>query len=49
MFSLGSGVFSWASKKQESVSQLIAEYVTTAGATSQAIWLRMILENTKEH
>ena len=46
-FSLRSGMFSWSSKKQESVAQSSAEaeYVSTATATSQAIWLRRILED----
>ena len=46
-FSLGSGMFSWSSKKQESVAQSSAEaeYVLAATATSQAIWLRRILED----
>ena len=46
-FSLGSGMFSWSSKKQESVAQSSAEaeYISAATATSQAIWLRRILED----
>jgi hypothetical protein len=49
-FSLGSGVFSWSSKKQQSVAQSSAEaeYVSAALATSQAIWLRRILEDIGE-
>ena len=49
-FSLGSGMFSWASKKQATVAQSIAEaeYVAIAEATSQAIWLRRILEDMGE-
>ncbi|XP_047149159.1 secreted RxLR effector protein 161-like, partial [Vigna umbellata] len=45
-FSLGSGILSWASKKQATVAQSTteAEYVATAKTTSQAIWLRRILE-----
>ena len=44
-FSLGSSVFSWSSKKQESVAQSTAEaeYVAAAMATSQVYWLRKIL------
>ncbi|CAA0806487.1 cysteine-rich RLK (RECEPTOR-like protein kinase) 8 [Striga hermonthica] len=44
-FSLGSGIFSWSSKKQDCVAQSSAEaeYVATALTTSQAIWLRRIL------
>ena len=43
-FSLGSGVFSWASTKQQTVAQSSAEaeYVAASMATSQAIWLRRI-------
>jgi hypothetical protein len=49
-FSLGSGVFSWSSKKQQSVAQssVEAEYISTAIATSQAIWLKRILEDIGE-
>ena len=38
-FSLGLGMFSWASKKQATLAQSIAEaeYVASAEATSQAI------------
>ena len=43
-FSLGSGIFSWQSKKQDTVVQSTAEaeYVSAAVATSQVIWLRRI-------
>ncbi|XP_074266280.1 secreted RxLR effector protein 161-like [Silene latifolia] len=49
-FSLGSGMFSWSSKKQKSVAQSSAEaeYISAAIATSQAIWLRRILEDIGE-
>jgi transposase InsO family protein len=49
-FSLGSGFFSWASKKQATVAQSTAEaeYIAAAEATSQAIWLRRILEEMGE-
>ncbi|XP_020208178.1 pentatricopeptide repeat-containing protein At2g17670 [Cajanus cajan] len=49
-FSLGSGIFSWASKKQATVAQLTAEaeYVAATKATSQAIWLRRILAEMGE-
>ena len=49
-FSLGSGMFSWASKKQATVAQSTAEaeYVAAAEATSQAIWLCRILEDMGE-
>ena len=50
VFSLGSGVFSWASKKQQTVAQSSAEaeYVSASLAASQAIWLRRILEDVGE-
>ncbi|EOY19734.1 Copia-like retrotransposable element, putative [Theobroma cacao] len=45
VFSFGSGVFSWASKKQEVVAQSSAEaeYISTAAATNHSLWLRKIL------
>ena len=44
-FSMGSGVFSWSSKKQEIIAQSTAEaeFIATAIAVNQAIWLRNIL------
>ncbi|CAH9054752.1 unnamed protein product [Cuscuta europaea] len=49
-FKLGSGIFSWGSKKQDSValSSAEAEYVAAAGAACQAIWLKRILEDMGE-
>jgi len=49
-FSLGSRIFSWASKKQATVAQSIgeAEYVAAVEATSQAIWLRKIFKDMGE-
>ena len=46
-FSLGSGMFSWNSKKQEIVAQSTAEaeYVAAAAVANQAIWLRKILKD----
>ncbi|KAF5468920.1 hypothetical protein F2P56_013028 [Juglans regia] len=46
-FNLGTGVFSWGSKKQGSVAQSTAEaeYVAAAGATNQAIWQSKILKD----
>jgi len=43
-------MFFWASKKQATVAQSTAEaeYVAAAEATSQAIWLRRILEDMGE-
>ena len=44
-FSLGSGVFSWCSKKQEIVAQSTAEaeFITATAAVNQALWLKKIL------
>jgi len=49
-FSVGSGMFSWASKKQATVAQSTAkaEYVAATKATSQTICLRRILEDMGE-
>ncbi|CAL2237103.1 unnamed protein product [Prunus armeniaca] len=49
-FTLGSGVFSWASIKQNTValSTAKAEYVSATEATSQAKWLRFVLEDFGE-
>lgn len=49
-FTIGSGIFSWASKKQNTVAQSSAEaeYVAAATTTSQAIWLKRILEDMGE-
>ncbi|KAL0387727.1 UNVERIFIED_CONTAM: Retrovirus-related Pol polyprotein from transposon RE2 [Sesamum radiatum] len=49
-FSLGSGIFSWASKKQATVAQSSAEaeYIAAAATSNQAIWLRRILEDIGE-
>ncbi|OMO54668.1 Zinc finger, CCHC-type [Corchorus capsularis] len=45
VFSLGSGVFNWLSKKQEVVAQSTAEaeYVAASCAVNQAIWIMKIL------
>ncbi|KAI5342162.1 hypothetical protein L3X38_010037 [Prunus dulcis] len=49
-FSFGSGVFAWASVKQHSVSLFTdeAKYVSASEATTQAIWLRFVLEDFGE-
>nr|CAN60813.1 hypothetical protein VITISV_038722 [Vitis vinifera] len=49
-FSFGSSVISWVSKKQGLVAQSPTEvqYSSASLATSQAIWLRRILEDIKE-
>ncbi|XP_044463317.1 aspartyl protease family protein At5g10770-like [Mangifera indica] len=45
MFTLGNGVFSWSSKKQEVVAQSSAEvkYIVAANAANHAVWLRKLL------
>ncbi|KAG6538567.1 hypothetical protein ZIOFF_003691 [Zingiber officinale] len=50
-FSFGSAIFSWLSKKQQSVAQSSeeAEYILASVATSQAIWLRRILADLGHH
>ncbi|KAI5317553.1 hypothetical protein L3X38_037260 [Prunus dulcis] len=49
-FSFGSGTFSWASVKQNTValSTAEAEYVSASEATAQAIWLRFVLDDFGE-
>ena len=49
-FTIGSGVVSWSSKKQETVAHSSAEteYVSAALATTQAIWLKRILKDLGE-
>uniref|UniRef100_A0A6N2K750 Integrase catalytic domain-containing protein n=1 Tax=Salix viminalis TaxID=40686 RepID=A0A6N2K750_SALVM len=49
-FSFGSGVFSWASVKQNTValSTAEAEYVSASEATTQAIWPRFVLDDFGE-
>ncbi|XP_052308549.1 uncharacterized mitochondrial protein AtMg00810-like [Populus trichocarpa] len=44
-FSFGSGMFSWCSRKQDSVAQSTAEaeYAAATAAVNQAIWIRKIL------
>ncbi|KAK5786534.1 hypothetical protein PVK06_041171 [Gossypium arboreum] len=46
-FTLGSGIFSWSSKKQQTVAQSTAEaeYIAVAEAVNQAIWLRKLLDD----
>ncbi|XP_060667179.1 uncharacterized mitochondrial protein AtMg00810-like [Ziziphus jujuba] len=47
VFTLGNGVFSWCSKKQEVVAQSSAEaeYVAAVSAANQAIWIQKILSD----
>ncbi|BBG99166.1 transposable element gene [Prunus dulcis] len=49
-FSFGSGVFSWVLVKQNCValSTAEAEYISALEATTQAIWLRFVLEDFGE-
>lgn len=48
--SLGSGVISWASKKQQTIalSSSEAEYMAATSAACQTVWLRRILADLKE-
>ena len=49
VFSLGSGAFSWCSKKQQTVAQSsVDEYISAGLATQQAIWLKKILNDFGE-
>jgi hypothetical protein len=49
-FNFGSGAFSWASVKQNTValSTTEAEYVSESEATTHAIWLRFVLDDFRE-
>ncbi|KAK5772763.1 hypothetical protein PVK06_049057 [Gossypium arboreum] len=51
LFTLGSAIFCWSSKKQTIVAQSTAkaEYVAAAGAVNQAIWLRKIMADLNQH
>ncbi|KAH7848490.1 hypothetical protein Vadar_003382 [Vaccinium darrowii] len=51
VFSIGSGVISWTSKKQSVVALSTAEseYISLALASCQALWIRWILEELKHH
>ena len=44
-FSIGSGAFSWCSKKQDIVAQSTteAEFIVVAAAVNQVLWLKKIL------
>ena len=47
LFSLGSGFFTWSSKKQETTTQSTAEaeYIVDASVVNQDLWLRKILKD----
>ncbi|KAK5819499.1 hypothetical protein PVK06_024503 [Gossypium arboreum] len=47
LFTLGSCVFSWSSRKQETVVQSTtkAKYIATTRPISQALWLRKLMSN----
>ncbi|KAG8486018.1 hypothetical protein CXB51_019401 [Gossypium anomalum] len=49
-FTLGSSVFCWCSKKQQTIAQSTAEaeYIAAATAVNQAIWLRKLLFDLNE-
>jgi hypothetical protein len=49
-FTLGMGIFSWASKKQERVTHSSAkgEYMSASETTKYVIWLRKILSDVRE-
>ncbi|KAK4406020.1 Lipase [Sesamum angolense] len=47
-FSLGFGIFSWASEKQVAQSSVEAQHIAAAATSNQATWLRRILEDIGE-
>ena len=49
-FSIGSGIVSWSSKKQPTVSlsSIEAEYKALCAATCEAVWLRRLLQDVGE-
>ncbi|GLT61624.1 hypothetical protein SLA2020_343190 [Shorea laevis] len=48
-FSIGSGMISWCSRKQDAVAQSTAksEYIAIANAANQAIWIRKVMRDLK--
>jgi hypothetical protein len=51
VFNIGSAAIAWSSKKQPSpvLSSSEAEYITVTSTACQAVWLRRILEDMKQH
>jgi len=51
VFMMSGGAVSWASKRQSTVaaSSTEAEYIATAFATKEAIWLRQLLREIEQH
>ncbi|GKV12961.1 hypothetical protein SLEP1_g24043 [Rubroshorea leprosula] len=49
-FSIGSGVISWSSKKQDLVAKSTAEaeYIVTSLAADQAVWFRKLMNDLKQ-
>ncbi|GKU85504.1 hypothetical protein SLEP1_g172 [Rubroshorea leprosula] len=49
-FSIGSGVISWSSKKQDSVAKSTAEaeYIAASLAADQAVWFRKLMNDLKQ-
>ncbi|GKV50056.1 hypothetical protein SLEP1_g56772 [Rubroshorea leprosula] len=49
-FSIGSGLISWSSKKQDSVAKSTAEaeYIAVSLATGQAVWFRKLMNDLKQ-
>ncbi|KAG6433493.1 hypothetical protein SASPL_105107 [Salvia splendens] len=50
LFSLGTNIVSWSSKKQKTValSSAEAEYIAASDATCEGIWLRRLLEDLQQ-
>lgn len=50
VYSLGNGVFSWLSQKQDTSAQstIEAKYIASCASVNEAIWLRRILSGLGE-